>query len=57
MEVSGKGVSWAVCAGYQVPLFLGGADVVENLEEFDLEVYWSLCAQMWLGVGGDSREA
>jgi hypothetical protein len=34
------------CIGYKVPLFLGGKDVIENLELSDMEVYWSLCGQM-----------
>lgn len=34
------------CAGYGVPLFLGGEDTVENLEVIDMDVYWSLCAQL-----------
>jgi hypothetical protein len=39
------------CIGYQVPLFLGGQDVIENLEVSDLDVYWSICGQLRLGVG------
>jgi hypothetical protein len=34
------------CVGYRVPLFLNGADEVANLEVSDLEVYWSLLAQV-----------
>lgn len=34
------------CVGYQVPLFLGGDDVVTNLEKTDSDVYWTLMAQM-----------
>jgi hypothetical protein len=34
------------CAGYTVPLFLGGKDEVENLEVIDLEVYWSMSGQL-----------
>ena len=30
------------CAGYKVPLFLNGKDVVENLEISDMEVYWEI---------------
>ncbi len=33
------------CIGYRKPLFLGGADEIENLELCDLEVYWSLLSQ------------
>lgn len=36
--------------GYRVPIFLGGQDVVENLELSDLEVYWSICGQLRRGV-------
>jgi hypothetical protein len=34
------------CVGYRVPLFLGGEDVVDNLEISDVEVYWSICGQL-----------
>lgn len=34
------------CVGYMRPLFLGGADVVANLELIDLDVYWHLAAQL-----------
>lgn len=32
--------------GYKRPLFLGGADEVENLELSDRDVYFSLCTQI-----------
>ena len=38
------------CAGYRVPLFLGGRDAVENLEVIDLDVYWSTCGQLRRGT-------
>lgn len=38
------------CAGYKVPLFLGGKDALENLEVVDLEVYWSLSGQLRRGA-------
>jgi len=38
------------CVGYRVPLFLGGQDVVENLELSDINVYWSICGQLRRGV-------
>jgi hypothetical protein len=34
------------CIGYITPLFLGGSDSVENLELTDMEVYWSVSAQL-----------
>lgn len=30
------------CAGYKVPLFLNGDDIIENLEVSDMEVYWEI---------------
>jgi hypothetical protein len=38
------------CVGYKVPLFLGGEDALENLEIIDLEVYWSVSAQLREGT-------
>lgn len=34
------------CVGYKVPLFLGGDDEIENLENSSLEVYWHLMGQL-----------
>jgi hypothetical protein len=34
------------CVGYKIPLFLGGQDVIENLELSDIDVYWSICGQL-----------
>lgn len=34
------------CIGYRTPLFLGGADVLDNLELSDLDVYWHLTGQL-----------
>jgi hypothetical protein len=34
------------CVGYDVPLYLGGADTVANLTVVDFDVYWSLAAQL-----------
>lgn len=34
------------CAGYIVPLFLGGKDKIKNLEDSDMEVYWSILSQI-----------
>jgi hypothetical protein len=38
------------CVGYKRPLFLGGEDCLENLEETDLEVYWHVMGQLWQKV-------
>jgi len=54
------------CVGYRVPLFLGGADTVPNLELTDMSVYWGVAGQLWLatralqpgdGIGGVSIES
>ena len=34
------------CVGYTIPLFLGGADDMSNLELTDLDVYWTLTGQL-----------
>ncbi|SCY74918.1 T6SS immunity protein Tdi1 domain-containing protein [Butyrivibrio sp. INlla14] len=35
------------CAGYKVPLFGGGEDTISNLEDSDIDVYWSIMTQVW----------
>ena len=34
------------CVGYQVPLFLGGADELRNLSVTDLDLYWTLTGEL-----------
>lgn len=41
-----KKLSYPNCVGYKVPLFLGGKDKIKNMEETDMEVYWSISAQI-----------
>ncbi len=36
----------AECIAYKTPLFLSGADTVENLEVSDMDVYWHLCGEL-----------
>lgn len=44
---SGGGApSISECVGYKRPLFLGGEDVVANLEISDLDVYWTIMGQL-----------
>jgi hypothetical protein len=43
-------LSFTDCAGYRVPLFLGGVDAVENLEVIDWAVYWTISGQLRLGT-------
>lgn len=42
----GPSPKFSECVGYRRPLFLGGKDVVENLELSDLDVYWTLMGQL-----------
>ena len=34
------------CVGYDIPLFLGGRDEVDNLAVVDIWVYWSISGQL-----------
>lgn len=34
------------CIGYKIPLFLGGEDALDNMEDSDLEVYWYLLSEI-----------
>lgn len=46
MEYSKVEIEYGRCAGYKIPLFLGGEDVVTNLEDSDMEVYWGVITQI-----------
>ena len=46
MEYSKTEIQYGRCAGYKIPLFLGGEDAVTNLEDSDMEVYWGIMAQV-----------
>jgi len=46
MSDSGPSVQFNQCAGYRIPLFLGGMDTVDNLELSDIDVYWSLTGHL-----------
>jgi len=45
-ESGGRAPNFQQCVGYRCPLFLNGSDVTENLDVTDLEVYWSIAAQL-----------
>lgn len=45
IEYSEKELEYGRCAGYKIPLFLGGEDNVKNLEDSDMEVYWAILTQ------------
>jgi hypothetical protein len=38
--------AYTECVGYQRPLYLGGSDELANLHIVDLDVYWTLSAQL-----------
>jgi hypothetical protein len=46
LAAGGKAPGLDECVGYGRPLFLGGQDSIENLEISDLDVYWSITAQL-----------
>ncbi len=43
----GSGPVYSKCVGYKVPLFLGGKEILANLEESELDVYLEISAQLW----------
>lgn len=45
-ENNSKPLAYSECVGYKVPLFLGGADDLSNLEIMDLSVYVHICGQL-----------
>lgn len=47
-----ENVGFSECVGYRIPLFLGGADIVENLELSDTSVYWHLMNELAVGSDG-----
>lgn len=51
----GEAPSPSECVGYKRPLFLGGEDVVANLEISDLGVYWTIMGQLRRQVHGLSE--
>jgi hypothetical protein len=46
ISCGGAAPSETQCVGYKRPLFLGGADTVQNLEISDLEVYWEISSKL-----------
>lgn len=46
MKYSQETLVYGRCASYKIPLFLGGEDSINNLEDSDMEVYWSVVTQL-----------
>jgi len=51
----GSEPGYTQCVGYRKPLFLGGADELENLELSDLDVYWHLMGQLIINLKGPNQ--
>lgn len=52
LAVGGAMPRYDQCIGYRMPVFLNGADEVENLEVSDIDVYWHLTGQLILQTKG-----
>lgn len=52
LDSGGSRPNYSQCVGYRLPLYLGGADDVTNLELTDLDVYWTISAQILSKVRG-----
>lgn len=46
LKEGGLPVTYGRCIGYKIPLFLGGADTIDNLEDSDMEVYWYILSKI-----------
>jgi len=46
LQETKKVVEYGRCIGYKIPLFLGGEDVIVNLEDSDMEVYWYIVSEI-----------
>jgi hypothetical protein len=52
-QSGGRAPAVTQCVGYKRPLFVGGEDVVANLELSDMDVYITVCGQLYARyVGG-----
>lgn len=51
LENGGIPVKYGRCIGYKIPLFMGGHDDIANLEESDMDVYWSIVSQVMTKMG------
>lgn len=45
-DINPGSIDHSKCVGYKVPLFLGGADILSNLEIIDVDVYIEICGQL-----------
>ena len=56
LDQGGRPPDLSECVGYRVPLFLNGEDDTGNLEVIDMEVYWSINAQLIAQIEGRSEQ-
>ncbi len=49
-DYSNEKLLYGNCIGYKKPLFLGGSDELENLENIDMDVYWSITTQILMQI-------
>jgi hypothetical protein len=52
MISGGQPPNYGQCIGYKKPLFLGGADNLDNLELSEIDVYWTIVGQLILKIRG-----
>lgn len=46
LNAGGDRPSTSECIGLAIPMFLGGSDMIDNMEKSDMDVYWELTSQM-----------
>jgi hypothetical protein len=51
LNKKGTSVKYGRCIGYKIPLFMGGKDDITNLEDSDMDVYWSIISQVMAQIG------
>lgn len=57
LDVGNEPLAHDRCAGYRVPLILGGEDSIDNLEASDMEVYWVILGQILAKIVQESKGA
>ncbi len=55
-EAGGEPPAPGQCVGYEVPLFAGGEDVVDNLGLIDMKAYWKKCGQAFQAANPPADE-
>lgn len=50
VDGDGQGIPFSSCVEFATPLYLGGAESVDNLALIDIQVSWGVGAQIWTQV-------